>query len=96
MTELLPCPFCGGEAKRIDIEDGNNAGGSCVVCTQCDASSNVEFEFKENFVSNWNQRFWEDDVRTLAENIYSALICGDLDYDAELKALGHALGKSDQ
>lgn len=55
-NELLPCPFCGGEAERIDIEDGENAGGSCVHCTQCDACSNVEFEFKENFVSNWNRR----------------------------------------
>lgn len=58
MTEdtLLPCPFCGGTAERIDIEDGENAGGSCVVCSQCQASGNVEFEFKENFISNWNRR----------------------------------------
>ena len=53
---LLPCPFCGGEAERVDIEDGDNAGGSCVCCKQCLASSNVEFGFKENFVSNWNRR----------------------------------------
>ena len=53
---LLPCPFCGGEAERVDIEDGDNAGGSCICCKQCFASSNVEFEFKENFVSNWNRR----------------------------------------
>jgi Lar family restriction alleviation protein len=53
---LKRCPFCGGKAERIDIEDGENAGGSCIVCTQCNTSSNVEFEFKENFVSNWNRR----------------------------------------
>lgn len=55
--ELLPCPFCGGTAEIIDIEEGENAGGSCVSCTRCLASSNVEFEFKENYVSNWNRRF---------------------------------------
>lgn len=54
--DLKPCPFCGGEAERIDIGDGENAGGSCVSCTVCQASSNVEFEFKENFISNWNRR----------------------------------------
>lgn len=57
---LLPCPFCGGDAERIDIEDGENAGGSCISCTVCQASSNIEFEFKENFVSNWNRRSPED------------------------------------
>ena len=53
---LKNCPFCGGKAERVDIEDGDNAGGSFVHCTKCDASSNVEFEFKENFISNWNRR----------------------------------------
>ncbi len=54
--ELLNCPFCGGKAKRIDIEDGENAGGSCICCTVCNASGNLEFGFKENFVDNWNRR----------------------------------------
>ncbi|WP_174807237.1 Lar family restriction alleviation protein [Neoasaia chiangmaiensis] len=53
---LLPCPFCGGEAERVDIAEGENAGGSCICCTRCLASGNVEFGFKENFVSNWNAR----------------------------------------
>ncbi len=56
MSELLPCPFCGGSAERIDIDDGENAGGSCISCTRCQASSNLEFGYKENFVSNWNRR----------------------------------------
>ncbi len=53
---LLPCPFCGGKADRIDIEDGENAGGSCIFCTACQASGNIEFGRKENFVNNWNRR----------------------------------------
>lgn len=53
---LEPCPFCGGQAERVDIDDGENAGGSCIQCTQCLASGNVEFGYKENFVSNWNRR----------------------------------------
>ena len=50
------CPFCGGKAERVDLDAGENAGGSCVCCTQCMASSNVEFGFKENFIDNWNRR----------------------------------------
>lgn len=53
---LAPCPFCGAPAEIIEIEDGENEGGSCVSCTRCQASSNVEFGRKENFVSNWNAR----------------------------------------
>lgn len=56
--ELLPCPFCGGEAERIDFGpgSGDNEGGSCIACTKCQASGPVEFGYKENFVSNWNTR----------------------------------------
>lgn len=55
---LLPCPFCGGEAERIDFDvgSGDNEGGSCISCTKCQASGPVEFGYKENFVSNWNRR----------------------------------------
>ena len=56
MADLRDCPFCGGDAKRFDIDEGENAGGSCIACTRCLASGNVEFGRKENFVSNWNRR----------------------------------------
>jgi len=55
-VKLKPCPFCGGEAEILNLDDGENAGGSCISCTRCLASSNVEFGRKENFVSNWNRR----------------------------------------
>lgn len=56
MNDLLPCPFCGGDAEIVHIEDGENAGGRCVCCTRCMASGNVDFGRKENFVANWNRR----------------------------------------
>ena len=56
VADLRDCPFCGGDAKRFDIDEGENAGGSCIACTRCLASGNVEFGRKENFVSNWNRR----------------------------------------
>lgn len=67
--ELKPCPFCGGLAEIVDIDEGENAGGSCVCCTTCLASSKVEFGFKENFISNWNRR-----VQTLAPDAVARLV----------------------
>lgn len=56
--DLLPCPFCGGRAERIDFGPGDaeNEGGSCIACTGCQSSGPVEFGYKENFISNWNRR----------------------------------------
>lgn len=53
---LAPCPFCGGEAERITLEDEENFGGDVICCTKCQASSHVEFGFKENLVAAWNRR----------------------------------------
>lgn len=58
MSALRPCPFCDGEARRITIGDDepSNTGGDVIVCTECGASSHVEFGRKENLVSCWNRR----------------------------------------
>ena len=69
---LLPCPFCGGDAEIVHIEEGENAGGSCVCCKRCNASSNVEFEFKENFISNWNRRSSSAAERAVVEALMDA------------------------
>jgi Lar family restriction alleviation protein len=58
-VELLPCPFCGGEAKRVTLgpDDGpDNVGGDVICCIRCQASSHVEFGRKENLVDRWNTR----------------------------------------
>lgn len=60
--ELKPCPFCGGNAERLDVPDeddvdgGVNAGGSCIQCVRCAASTALHFDRKENLVSSWNSR----------------------------------------
>ena len=58
-SDLLPCPFCGGEAERHDIEalDGeDNAGSSYIECEGCGACTQLHFDRKEHLVSSWNER----------------------------------------
>ena len=57
-NELRPCPFCGGKAHQLTIEQDNDPhfGGDVITCTACGASSHVEFGFKENLKSAWNSR----------------------------------------
>lgn len=56
IDKLLPCPFCGGEAERLELTDEENFGGSVISCKSCGASSPVHFGRKENLDDSWNSR----------------------------------------
>lgn len=72
MSELKPCPFCGGRAKLhngfeihpvIDVNgayvdaDINSDGMSWVYCTQCHASTvEVDVGNEEKAINAWNRR----------------------------------------
>ena len=57
--KLLPCPFCGGEAKTgYAINDYNRWG---VICTNCEACVEVAewkgvADTEENAIRAWNTR----------------------------------------
>jgi len=56
MVDLKPCPFCGGNAEELYLEDEANFGGSVICCQKCGASSPVHFDRKENLYDSWNRR----------------------------------------
>lgn len=57
MGKLRDCPFCGGGAERVEIDEpGDNFGGTCIACKRCGACGPVHFGFKENLEPSWNER----------------------------------------
>jgi Lar family restriction alleviation protein len=56
---LLPCPFCGGEAEKVEaVEAGDQA--YCICCRSCQASSKVIFflmdDATDQLAHAWNTR----------------------------------------
>ena len=54
--DLLPCPFCGGEAIECNNSSLSIAIRHWVMCRACHACSNGEFETLAGAISSWNTR----------------------------------------
>ena len=58
---LNPCPFCGGKASIIEVEEPSNLGGYVVQCADCEASTRVWFPIKDDvtriLTEAWNRRW---------------------------------------
>ena len=61
--ELLPCPFCGGEASIMEVEPHTHIlatwipdykGGAFIECDGCTCA--VSAETKEEAIEAWNRR----------------------------------------
>ena len=49
-TELLPCPFCGGEARIVTA-----VGESWVLCNKCKATTEAHTS-RQFAIDAWNRR----------------------------------------
>ena len=65
--DLLPCPFCGGEAAAY-VEHSKFPPGYYygVECDKCDARTG-EFDHKEEAIAAWNRRALPPEMRAAGE-----------------------------
>lgn len=63
MSELLPCPFCSGEARIAEGLGENNGKGFIVFCPDCWVNQSYTGQTKAEAVEAWNKRYeptWGD------------------------------------
>ena len=108
MSELKPCPFCGGEAILLEDsfwETYNETGRNTVVCNSCGATM-LETKERRDVVAAWNERAESDELRGLLrdilDNCMDGVLCsacgkahdGECELDIMVRVFG-AMGKVD-
>ena len=72
-TKLLPCPFCGGEAKYISFSQGLFTQ-RFVTCTECGIETKRNYPNGAEAIRHWNTRKPIDDiVERLEEKSYDSM-----------------------
>lgn len=65
-NRLLPCPFCGGEAKVTAWSHWDDEYGYVAECDNCYLDMG-EFETEEEAIERWNTRYHPVDSTAMAE-----------------------------
>lgn len=87
-TELLPCPFCGGEAELYSTVPTHDGFWSC-ICRDCGASTS--FGSEAEAITAWNTRAEDAASTEMAQRIQSLeLECAKL--QDELRKAGNRGG----
>ena len=56
MSELLPCPFCGGEAEMLTAESMNGGYLFGIMCNDCCSRGDV-YDTEAEAIEAWNTRY---------------------------------------
>ena len=56
MTELKPCPFCGGEAEMLTAESMNGGYLFGIMCNDCRSRGDV-YGTEAEAIAAWNTRY---------------------------------------
>lgn len=73
MSDLKPCPFCGGKAHTCGDEDQERV--CWVMCPDCLASAGGNYPTMEEAITAWNTR--ADKPKPITENwVYTLLSQG--------------------
>lgn len=67
MSELLPCPFCGGKAY-MQISQEMETFVYYIICPHCDSAGLKSFE-KEKAIERWNTRHYPPEVEKAVERM---------------------------
>ena len=78
MPELLPCPFCGGEAMHLHTKVKSNFNNhlmdyDVVDCKNCRASTRSYCDNKDGAIAAWNTRNQSGSVAGLVEALSGIL-----------------------
>lgn len=55
MSELLPCPFCGGSKVTYVIDNANDTNWYSIACESCGANAALDLR-KSGAIDKWNTR----------------------------------------
>jgi len=85
LKPLLPCPFCGGEAK-MQVEFSRNVERHFVGCSTCGANAQVKYHHRETRIA-WNRRAISPEIAEALQMAQEGLL------DSACKCRPHAIGK---